>query len=174
VRVGVVGDGVEHVRTTPNGSIWIGYFDEGVYGTYGWGRPGPEPIGSSGLVRLDHEFEIAWTFPLGGIESPIDECSALNVENDDLWTCYYSDFPVVHIANDSAQLWRNKVEGSVSALMVEGNRVVLIGREAVLGRIEDGDFRRTGAVALDLPPEAKVRGTKFIGQGPALHVNQPS
>lgn len=46
------GDGVEDVLTTPSGSAWVGYFDEGVFGNYGWGGPGPEPVGSCGLARF--------------------------------------------------------------------------------------------------------------------------
>src|SRR5262249_21153055 len=46
------GDGIENVLTTPSGNAWVGYFDEGVYGNYGWGVPGPEPLGSCGLARF--------------------------------------------------------------------------------------------------------------------------
>ena len=43
----VLGDGIKHVQTTAAGDIWVGYFDEGVYGNYGWGNdPDSEPIGA--------------------------------------------------------------------------------------------------------------------------------
>jgi hypothetical protein len=38
-------DGIEHVNTTAESHIWVGYFDEGVYGGSG--------IGSEGLVCFD-------------------------------------------------------------------------------------------------------------------------
>lgn len=44
-----LGDGIGHVYVTRNQEIWTGYFDEGVFGNYGW----EEPIGSSGLVGWD-------------------------------------------------------------------------------------------------------------------------
>jgi len=31
----VLGDGIEHVLATSDGQVWIGYFDEGIYGNYG-------------------------------------------------------------------------------------------------------------------------------------------
>lgn len=37
-----LGDGVAAVRTTSDGSIWLTYFDEGIWGSYGW-RGGIEP-----------------------------------------------------------------------------------------------------------------------------------
>ncbi len=45
----LLGDGINDVRTTPDGTIWVSYFDEGVFGNFGWGHPGPEPIGAPGL-----------------------------------------------------------------------------------------------------------------------------
>ena len=32
------------------GRIWVSYADEGVYGNFGWGQPGPPPVGAAGLV----------------------------------------------------------------------------------------------------------------------------
>ena len=34
----VLGDGIAHVLATSTGQVWVGYFDEGIYGNYGWGR----------------------------------------------------------------------------------------------------------------------------------------
>lgn len=169
MNVGFVGSGVAHARTTANCAIWMGYLDEGIHG--------PVKIGTSGLVRFDHDFVVRWTFPpLGAIESLINDCYAVNIDNEDVWTCYYSDFPVVQIANDSTQLWSNKGAGylSINSLLVDRSRVALVGREEViLGRIEGGEFHRRRAVTLDLPPQANARGTQFIGQGPVLHVITP-
>src|SRR5260370_20638010 len=49
-RTFTIGDGVQDVRTAPEGDLWVSYFDEGVFGNYGWSPPGPEPIGAPGLV----------------------------------------------------------------------------------------------------------------------------
>jgi hypothetical protein len=52
-RAFTIGDGVQDVRATPEGDLWVSYFDEGVFGNYGWRPPGPEPIGAPGLVGFD-------------------------------------------------------------------------------------------------------------------------
>ena len=46
VRSFVLGDGINDVQTTSDGMIWVSYFDEGVFGNYGWDKP----MGASGLV----------------------------------------------------------------------------------------------------------------------------
>lgn len=43
-----VGDGIEQVRTTRSGAVWVGYSDQGIYGNNNWGN----------LVRLD-----LWALP---------------------------------------------------------------------------------------------------------------
>jgi len=62
-RRGIVGDGIAHVRTTPSGAIWIGYSDEGIFGNFGWGVPGPAPVGHRGLMRFDSNLEPGWISP---------------------------------------------------------------------------------------------------------------
>jgi hypothetical protein len=42
----------------------VGYFDEGIYGNYGWGLgDGPEPVGAYGIVRFSPDLEPAWHYP---------------------------------------------------------------------------------------------------------------
>lgn len=40
-----LGDGIEHVLTSRRGEVWVGYFDEGVYGNRGRGFGGGGPLG---------------------------------------------------------------------------------------------------------------------------------
>ena len=47
-RRGCLGDGIQHLQVAGDGTIWVGYFDEGVFGNMGWGSPGPEPLGAGG------------------------------------------------------------------------------------------------------------------------------
>ena len=56
----VLGDGIAHLLATSTGQVWAGYFDEGIYGNYGWGRAdSQEPVGAYGIVR----FSPAWSPP---------------------------------------------------------------------------------------------------------------
>jgi hypothetical protein len=64
VSAHVLGDGIAHLQATSTGHLWAGYFDEGIYGNYGWGRDGtPPPVGVAGIVRFSPALEPAWHYP---------------------------------------------------------------------------------------------------------------
>ncbi len=97
-----LGDASKDVQTTDQGSIWVSYFDEGVYGG---------GVGGAGLVCFDGAgkriFEYAEWAEKNHVPS-IDDCYALNVMNDDeVWLSYYSDFPLVQIKRFKlANIWK--------------------------------------------------------------------
>lgn len=81
----LLGDGIQDVQTTPGGLIWTSFFDEGVFGNYGWGRP----VGESGLIAWDRNGIRVFT----NSEADIADCYALNVVSDEeVWFYYYTDF----------------------------------------------------------------------------------
>jgi hypothetical protein len=170
-----VGDGVAHVQTTPSGAVWIGYFDEGVYGNLGWGEPGaPSPIGASGLLRTGSDLEIDWRYP-GDELLPIDDCYALNVDGETCWAYFYADFALARIEHGNLRLWATDVDGA-GAFATDGERVALAGGygkerdRLVLGRL-GAEFRRLRRFRLRmsdgraLPAEATM-----VGRGDTLHV----
>ncbi|HEY6315534.1 MAG TPA: hypothetical protein VIY52_32665 [Streptosporangiaceae bacterium] len=60
----VLGDGIEHVLATSTGQVWVGYFDEGIYGNYGWGQADTqEPVGAYGIVRFSPDWNPPGTTP---------------------------------------------------------------------------------------------------------------
>jgi hypothetical protein len=60
----VLGDGIAHVLATSTGQVWAGYFDEGIYGNYGWGLgEGPESVGAYGIVRFSPDLEPRLALP---------------------------------------------------------------------------------------------------------------
>jgi hypothetical protein len=87
-----LGGGISDFQTTPNGHIWVSYIDEGVFG---------DGIGSNGVVAFDaagepifkyHELAEQHDLP------HVDDCYAMNVSGEDeVWLCYYSDFPLVSL-----------------------------------------------------------------------------
>jgi hypothetical protein len=173
----VLGDGVGQLATTPSGQTWVGYFDEGVYGNFGWGGPGPEPIGSHGLVRFDERLVRAWDYPFDTGFDPISDCYALNIAGETVWACYYTGFPVVRITDDRVTGWATSDDG-VSAVITDGRRCALVGGygenrdRVVVGELaQDGRFavrhqRRFSLPGGDpLPPRS---GT--YGRGDVLHV----
>ena len=109
----VLGDGIGHVLATSTGQVWAGYFDEGIYGNYGWGRAeGAEPVGAYGIVRFSPDLEPAWHYPKYTEIGPwdaISDCYALNVDDTSTWACYYSDFPVVRIRDSTVTGWHNDI-----------------------------------------------------------------
>ncbi len=126
----VLGDGIGHVLATRDGQVWIGYFDEGIYGNYGWGQAATEePVGASGIVRFSPGLAPVWHYPKYTEVGPWDavsDCYALNVDDQCAWACYDSDFPIVCICDGTVTGWHNDIKGA-SALAVAGSRVALFG-----------------------------------------------
>lgn len=171
VAAAVFGDGIEHLCTTPSGHVWVGYFDEGVVGNFGWGGPdGPEPIGSAGLVQFDTQLNRVWTFPADKGHEPITDCYALNVTDEDAWLCYYTGFPVMRVSDGELSEWSNTATGA-TAIIADGKRCALVGgyeqRNRVLfGELTGCRFRIRRTFRLMAP-----RGPwRAIGRGATLHV----
>lgn len=51
-------------RVAPDGTIWAGYFDEGVVGNFGWGGPGPTRLGADGIGAWSSELKKVWELDL--------------------------------------------------------------------------------------------------------------
>ena len=123
-----VGDGVQDVRVTPGGHLWVSYFDEGIFGNFGWGPSGPTPIGEPGLVsfdlyggRLD-----AYDAAAAGTDTVCDAYAINVAADDDLWMYFYTDFPIVRRHAGRYQVWTTGVAGA-RALAVRGDRALLYG-----------------------------------------------
>ena len=175
----VLGDGIGHVLATSAGQVWVGYFDEGIYGNYGWGRADTEePVGAYGIVRFSPGLEPAWHYPKYTEVGPwdaISDCYALNVDDSCAWACYYSDFPVVRICDRAVTGWHNDVKGA-SALAVAGSRMAMFGGYGAnrdrLAAAELGADRAepTGEYRIVLPDGQPLpEGTQIIGRGSRLH-----
>jgi hypothetical protein len=175
-----IGDGIEHVMTTANGDIWVGYFDEGVYGNYGWGdRGAPRPIGAPGLIRYSTGLQQEWTYPgdEGSNSGSIDDCYALNVDGEDAWASYYADFPLVRIRGGLVVDWQNTVAAGARALIVSDAEVALYGGygpdrdRLAIGVLADERLSGIGEYRLVLPDGSPVPGgARVLGRGTDLHV----
>jgi hypothetical protein len=87
-----LGDASEDVQTTPDGKIWVSYFDEGVFGS-GIGQQGAVCFDMQGIPLFKYgDFAERAGLPL------ISDCYAMNVTSaGDVWFNYYTDFPLVHL-----------------------------------------------------------------------------
>ncbi|MEU1727320.1 hypothetical protein [Nonomuraea sp. NPDC005692] len=177
LRKGVLGDGIADVQTTLSGDIWVSYFDEGVYGNFGWGETdNPAPIGSPGLIRFGADLAPAWRYPYDGEFGAISDCYALNVTGNEAWAYYYTDFPIVRVRAGAVAGWPTQVSGA-HALVVDGDRVALVGgyggqrRRVVTGNIKGETLSVGRPSRLVMPGGRPVpRGAAILGRGSELHV----
>jgi hypothetical protein len=166
-HAGLIGDAVEHLLTTPSGAIWVGYFDEGIFGT----KPA-----AHGLVRFAPDLTIDWAYAQR--EMPrIDDCYALNVSGETASMCAYSEFHMIAVTGDQARdLGQSPMRGA-PRLLIAGEWVALIGgygpeydlitplRITPSGVIPQGQQRRlVRPDGLEIP-----RGDAFC-RGPDLHL----
>ncbi len=173
-----LGDGIAHVFTTASGRVWVAYFDEGIYGNFGWNSPGPAPIGDAGLVRFSPDLQEEWRFPSARRRpwGPIHDCYALNLAGDTAWTCYYTDFPIVRVHDGALTGWSNDTIG-IRALAVDGTRAALLGgygaerEQLTVGTLDDGAFRVVGRYRVVLPDGQPLPPrTRAFGRGADLHL----
>ncbi|MFG3252433.1 hypothetical protein [Streptomyces sp. NPDC048172] len=89
---GTLGDGIASVRTDTDDGIWVGYFDEGIFGNNGWGSPdGPAPIGSDGLVRFTDDLtRDGRPLPGNGPWGLPAESPRVALESTTLWTSFHN------------------------------------------------------------------------------------
>lgn len=128
IRRFTLGDGIQDVRVSPDGTIWTSYFDEGVFGNYGWGNPGPSPMGDAGLLAFDPAGVRRFAYDAGDAGTDtICDAYAMNVAGDrDVWVYFYTEFPLVRVTGDRYRVWNLGI-GGARALAVRGNRVLLYG-----------------------------------------------
>lgn len=91
-----IGDGIEHMVVDLRGQIWVGYFDEGIYGG--------DPLSSRGLSRFDQDgnLKYQWDYEKNG---PIFDCDVLTVdEAGAAWICPYSAYFVATIDDAGARI----------------------------------------------------------------------
>src|ERR1700677_4471504 len=106
-----MGDGIAHIRCAADGTIWAGYFDEGVYSAPN--KDGSRPISSSGIARFGPDGRVLWRFNTHERpDLPIADCYALTLDGNTIWTCPYTDFPIVRVEDGLVAHWRNDVVGA--------------------------------------------------------------
>jgi hypothetical protein len=106
----LLGDGIQDIQMTTDGCIWTSYFDEGVFGNYGWN----DPIGRSGLIQWDKNGNKLYEFDPPSPLGMICDCYALNVvSKNETWCYYYRPFPLVQIQNGRVgNYWHSPIAGS--------------------------------------------------------------
>jgi hypothetical protein len=172
-----LGDGISNLQVSPNGTIWVGYFDEGIYGNYGWGGPGPEPVGSHGVVAFDPSGKILHRYDQRAAGTNwIDDVYAMNVAGDeDAWIYFYSSFPIVNMRGKECRVWKYG-DGGAKTLVVRGDQVMLIGdyeRRSLARTVQllaDGSTNLVEERILVDRSGTELRDVGFCGVGNRLYV----
>lgn len=170
----LLGDGIEHAQTDARGNIWVGYFDEGVYGNFGWDSGGT--FGAAGLSCFTNSGEKLWDFhPPEGFDS-ISDCYALNVSASGVWAYYYTGFPFISVdSNWQVRGWETGWAGG-RTFAVGDQRILLYGgygdenTACNLFNVGDRDTELAAHVSLVLPPEVDLSKSTVIGRDRELHV----
>ncbi|MEV0524125.1 hypothetical protein AB0I66_11955 [Streptomyces sp. NPDC050439] len=84
-----VGDGIESLLTDRAGRLWVGYFDEGVFGD--------DELSHPGLRCWSAQGEPLWVYEASKGTSEIYDCYALNVTDEAVWVCAYTDFSLLEV-----------------------------------------------------------------------------
>ena len=171
----LLGDGINHVQADAKGNVWVAYFDEGVYGNFGWQHDGG-PFGAAGLSCFNCDGHKMWDFhPPEGFDH-ISDCYGLNVSSTGAWAYYYTDFPIALIDSEwRVRCWQTGLAGG-KTFAVDGGRVLLyVGygdqRTACqLLELHNHDAKLIAKVSLVLPSEVDLSQATVIGRGKELHV----
>lgn len=88
-----------------DGTIITSYFDEGVFGNYGW----DEPLGACGLIAWTSEGTPLWK----NENYSIYDCYAISLdEEENLWFYYYDEFRLVRTNFKEDFVFELPIEGS--------------------------------------------------------------
>lgn len=100
-----MGDGIENCIVKADGTMITSYFDEGVFGNFGW----EVPIGSSGLIAWNSNGEIIWQ----NKKYPIYDCYAMSLDaKEQIWFYYYADFHLVKMDVQKDEVFTVPLSGS--------------------------------------------------------------
>ncbi|MDH4048476.1 MAG: hypothetical protein OEV63_10120 [Gammaproteobacteria bacterium] len=169
----LLGDGIQDVQATSNGVIWTSFFDEGIFGNYGW----ENPVGASGLVAWDFTGNKLYEFEAAGESDAMSDCYALNVQSDDdVWCYYYTDFPLVHLHGQKiVSALQVPVSGS-DAFAVWGNHALFRGEYKnhdtyrLLSLSSAGEATLLAEIELYDQEGVKIAAERVMGRGDNIHV----
>jgi outer membrane protein assembly factor BamB len=156
------------------GRVWVAYGDEGIFGNFGWGNPGPIPVGAAGLVCFDATGEKLWEYPASANGMTAD-CYALNVFGSEAAIFFYTDFPVCRISSDfKLAHWKTELAGC-HAFAISRSAALFSGEyndptdTAYLGEFDADSQMRARRVRLLLPDGSGLPKGRLLGRGPHLY-----
>jgi len=194
----MLGDGIEHVGVDQRDQIWVGWFDEGIFGNDDWRVPGEKWPPSSrgvGLFSADGNYQELSTLP--DKVRDIADCYALNIlGRGGAWVCPYTDFLLLHFKPGCwVRWWSNELAGPTALAVFDGHALLAGGYGADADRLAlvtlygkgNGNAAKILALwRLPLAPRAPQQGehpdvqaghlwqqpTLLTGRGDTIHLIQ--
>ncbi|MFM9592117.1 hypothetical protein ACKI1J_08785 [Streptomyces scabiei] len=165
-----VGDGIEHLLTDEAGDLWIGYFDEGVFG---------DPLSAPGARRWSGTGTALWEYrPPPGVDH-IADCYALNVGRGGAWVYPYTGFPLVEVRGDDSLRARTTGVDGASGVAVHEDRAAFLGGylrnrdRLTLARLTDTSVETVRTARLTRPDGAPLdRRRRVVSRGARLYVQE--
>ncbi|MBP5912819.1 hypothetical protein QBB33_32715 [Streptomyces scabiei] len=165
-----VGDAIEHLLTDEAGDLWIGYFDEGVFG---------DPLSAPGARRWSSTGTALWQYrPPPGVDH-IADCYALNVGRGGAWVYPYTGFPLVEVGRDGSLRARTTGVDGASGVAVHEDRAAFLGgyrgnRERLtLARLTDTSVETVRTALLTRPDGAPLhQRRRVVSRGARLYVQE--
>jgi hypothetical protein len=167
-----LGDGINHVKIDDHQRIWVGWFDEGIFGNADWRLPGLAQAPSAyGIAAFDERGALV----RHATQETIADCYALNVFGDTAWACTYTDFPILQMSGGLERAWPTSLSGT-RALAVDYPYVLAAGgyrdcaNGAVLLRLDERNARPLGEWRLPFAVGGSSGPSMIDGRGDELHV----
>jgi hypothetical protein len=162
-----VGDAIEHLLTDERGDLWVGYFDEGVFG---------DPLSAAGVRRWSSTGDPLWRHtPLSDAEF-VSDCYALNVGRRATWVYPYTLFPLLEVREGRPVRVRTTPVRGATGVVVCGGRVAFRGGyraaadQLVLGELTETAVEFVAKDRLVRPDGAPLGRCRTVCRGPRLYV----
>ncbi|GGV34366.1 hypothetical protein GCM10010277_19580 [Streptomyces longisporoflavus] len=165
-----VGDAVEDLLTDRAGRLWVGYFDEGVFGDDELSHPGLRSWSAGG--------EPLWAYKAAEGGSEIWDCYALNVAEESVWVCAYGDFTLLEVRPDGSVRQRANGTKAATALAVHQGRVTFLGGygddhdRLVDAELRHQEVRPYASGRLTGPDGAPLGRCRTVSRGPRIYVQE--
>ncbi|MGW7082667.1 hypothetical protein ACWGH2_04085 [Streptomyces sp. NPDC054871] len=165
-----VGDAIEHLLADRAGRLWVGYFDEGVFGDDELSHPGLRCWNANG--------EPLWTYEASKGTSEIYDCYALNVTDEAVWVCAYGDFSLLEVRPGRAVRQRaNDLAGAHALAVHKGQATFFGGYGDEHDRLVDAELRheevRPYASGRLVGPDGDPLGQRrTVSRGPRIYVQE--
>ncbi|EMR07156.1 hypothetical protein C772_00801 [Bhargavaea cecembensis DSE10] len=165
VRQFCLGDGIDHLSVTPDNHIWCGYFDEGIFGNYGW----EDPLGKSGLVKWSPDGRIVWEYQGTGNRF-IADCYAMTTVGNEAAFHYYTDFDVGFVQDGQTVYYSTDIDGaSAMAATADGSRILFYeDNQFIFTERKGRRYVRRGCLRFKKPNGKKLSPLLVATRGPQL------